>query len=185
VEWSQIAIAVVFAGIGLACLLAIPIGLPGTWILLALAALLELGDGAFARGPGDPITFGWRAIAIGVGLGALGEAIEAAAGMMGAKWGGATRRGMVGAFLGGIAGAILFSLLVPIPLVGTLIGALAGTFAGAFWAERTAERPRSSEENVRAAWAALLGRLAGTLGKLGIGVAVWAVLVVAAFTRPG
>jgi uncharacterized protein YqgC (DUF456 family) len=174
-EWSQVAIVGMFAGVGLACLLAIPIGLPGTWILLALAALLELAHP----------TFGWRAIAIGAGLAAAGEGLEAAAGILGAKWGGATRRGMIGAFAGGIAGAILGSPLIPIPLIGTLIGALLGTFAGAFYAEWTAERRRSRDANVRAAWAALLGRLAGTLGKLGFGVATFAVLVTAAFARAG
>jgi uncharacterized protein YqgC (DUF456 family) len=174
-EWSQVAIASVFAGVGLACLLAIPIGLPGSWILLAVAALLELAHP----------TFGWRAIAAAAGLAVVGEAIEAAAGVLGAKWGGATRRGMIGAFAGGIAGAVLGSPLIPIPLVGTLIGALLGTFAGALYAEWTAERRRSRDANVRAAWSALLGRLAGTLGKLGFGIAAFAVLLTAAFARAG
>jgi uncharacterized protein YqgC (DUF456 family) len=182
-EWGQLAIALVFAGLGLVCLLAIPIGLPGTWILLLLAAGLELADGVATRDAGGPETFGWRAVGIGVALALVGEAIEAAAGLLGAKWGGASRRGMVGAFVGGIAGAILFSPLIPIPLVGTLIGALVGTFAGAFWGEWTAERRRSRGESFRAASAAVVGRLAGTLGKLGFGVAVWAVLVYAAFAR--
>jgi uncharacterized protein len=179
-DWVHALVVLAFAIAGGACLLAIPIGLPGTWVLLALAALVELGDGVLVRGAAEPVTFGWRAIGIGVGLAAIGEGIEAVAGVLGAKWGGATRRGMVGAFLGGIAGAIVASPLIPIPVVGTLLGALLGTFGGALWAEWTAERRRSPNESVRAAGAAVLGRLAGTLGKLAVGVAVWAVLVAAA-----
>jgi uncharacterized protein YqgC (DUF456 family) len=176
-DWTQWLLVAGFAVAGGACLLAIPVGLPGTWLLLALAALVELGDGVVVRGDHAPITFGWRAIGIGVGLAAVGEALEAAAGVLGAKWGGASRRGMVGAFLGGIAGAIVASPLIPIPLVGTLFGALLGTFGGALWAEWTAERRRSPDESLRAAGAAALGRLAGTVGKLAFGVAVWALLV--------
>jgi uncharacterized protein len=184
-DWTHALVVFFFAIAGAACLLAIPIGLPGTWILLALAALVELGDGVLVRGPEAPITFGWRAIGVGVGLAAVGEAIEAAAGVLGAKWGGATRRGMVGAFAGGIVGAIVASPLIPIPLVGTLVGALLGTFAGALYAEWTAERRRSSQASVRAAGAAVLGRLAGTVGKLAIGVAVWVLLVWTAFAARG
>jgi uncharacterized protein len=184
-DWIHALVVLAFAIAGGACLLAIPIGLPGTWVLLALAALVELGDGVLVRGAAEPVTFGWRAIGVGAGLAAVGEALEAAAGMLGAKWGGATRRGMVGAFLGGVAGAIVASPLIPIPLVGTLIGALLGTFGGALWAEWTAVRRRSPEESLRAAGAAVLGRLAGTVGKLAFGVAVWALLVWTAVSLRG
>jgi uncharacterized protein YqgC (DUF456 family) len=183
-DWTHALVVLAFALAGGACLLAIPIGLPGTWILLALAAGLELGDGLVVRGAAEPVTFGWRAIGIGAALAAAGEALEAAAGVLGAKWGGATRRGMAGAFVGGIAGAIVASPLIPIPLVGTLIGALLGTFGGAFWAEWSAERRRSRGESLRAAGAAVVGRLAGTVGKLAFGVAVWVLLVwTAVFAR--
>jgi uncharacterized protein YqgC (DUF456 family) len=183
VDWSEATLVVFFAAIGAACLAAILLGLPGVWALLALAAIVELADGGLTIGADDPVTFGWSAIGIGAGLALVGEAIEAAAGAMGAKWGGASRRGMVGAFLGGIAGAVAGSVLIPIPLIGTLIGALAGTFGGAYWAERTGERQRSSEADLRAAGGALVGRLAGTFGKVGIGVAVWILIVYSAFTR--
>lgn len=176
-DWVQLAIALVFSLIGLACLLAVPLGLPGTWIVLALAAGIELVDGAAVGRSRDVVTFGWSTIGLGVVLAAVGEGIEALAGALGAKWGGATRRGMIGALAGGIVGAVLFSFLIPIPLLGTLAGALLGTFVGALLGEWTSERRRHSDENLRAAWAAVLGRLAGTFGKLGVGVVVWAVLV--------
>jgi len=184
-DWSQLAIALVFALLGLGCLLVVVLGLPGTWILLGLAVGVELFDGGAPGGAQDPVTFGWRVIAIGAVLAAIGEGLEALATWLGAGWGGATRRGMIGALVGGIVGAIVLTPLVPVPLLGTLIGALVGTFAGAVFGEWTAERRRSTDESLRAAWAAVLGRLAGTFGKLGIGVAVWVLLVYAAFTTPG
>ena len=179
-EWAGIVAAVVFAALGLACVLAVAFGLPGTWLMLGLAALLELADGAWLRAA-EPISFGWGPLGVGVALAGAGEIVEAVAGAAGARFGGATRRGMVGAILGGIVGALVFTLLVPIPLVGTLLGALVGTFVGALVGELTAERRRSPNENLRAALAAAAGRLAGTLGKLAFGVVAWVVLVRAAF----
>jgi uncharacterized protein YqgC (DUF456 family) len=155
------------------------IGLPGTWVLLALAAAFELVDGWLL--PGAPVTFGWGLIA-GCGvLGLVGEGIEAVAGVAGTKVGGGTRRGMVGAFVGGIAGAILLTPVIPIPVVGTLLGAMIGAFAGAFVGEATGPAARGREHNLRAAFGAAVGKLGGTLAKLAIGAVMWVLLVSAAF----
>ena len=180
-EWSAIAVAVFFALVGLVCLLTIPLGLPGTWLLLGQAALIELGDGVYLRAA-EPVTFGWTLLAGCAGLGLVGEVVEALAGVAGARWGGATRRGVIGAFLGAIVGAIALTPVIPIPIVGTLLGALVGTFLGALIGEVTAEQQRHPNENLRAALAASAGRLAGTLGKLGIGIAIWVLLVRAALS---
>ncbi len=180
VDWYAIAVVVVFALMGLVCVLLIPLSLPGTWLLLGVAVFIELVDSIW-RPAGKPMTFGWPVLASATALAGLGEVIEFAAGALGAKWGGATHRGVIGAIVGAIAGAILFSLLVPIPLIGTLLGALVGTFVGALIGEVTAEKRRHPRENVRAAIAASIGRLAGTLGKLAIGAVVWVLLVRAAY----
>jgi len=71
--------------------------------------------------------------------------------------------------------------LIPIPVVGTLLGALIGTFLGAFLGEVTSERQRHPNETLQAALAASVGRLAGTLGKLGVGIVIWILLTFAAF----
>ena len=168
------------AALGLACLLTIPLSLPGTWILLGLALVVELVDGVYLPAA-EPVTFGWGWLTVGAGLGLLGEVIETGAGAAGASWGGATRRGILGAIVGALVGAIALTPVIPIPLVGTLLGALIGTFLGALLGEVTSERQRHPGETLQAALAAALGRLAGTLGKLGIGVVIWALLVRAAF----
>ena len=178
-DWLQIALATLFALYGLACLFLVVLGLPGVWVLLGTAFAVELLDAVVLREPA--MSFGWKLLAVGGVIGLVGEGIEAAAGAAGAKLGGGTRRGMVGALVGGIAGAIVLTPLFPAPLLGTLLGALVGTFAGAWAGEATARKRRTRAETARAAFAAVLGSLAGRLGKLVTNVVVWMLLVRAAF----
>jgi uncharacterized protein YqgC (DUF456 family) len=172
-------LAALFAVVGVGCLVLVALGLPGTWMLLAAAVGIELIDGPVLGrgGPGSASTFGWPVLLIGAALGALGEVLEFLAGAAGAKMGGGTRRGMWGALAGGIIGAVVFIPLLPIPLLGSFAGALIGTFVGAFVAEATGPDVRAHRLTLRAALAAVVGRLAGTLGKLAVGVVVWVLLV--------
>lgn len=174
--WSLVAL---FSLFGAACLLLVVAGLPGTWLLVGVAVGIELLDGPLLGrgGPEAVVSFGWRPVSIAVGLGLLGEAIEFMAGAAGARLGGGTRRGMWGALAGGLVGAIVLTPVLPVPVLGTLAGALIGTFVGAFVAEATGPDARAHAHTARAALAAVMGRLAGTLGKLAAGVAVWILLV--------
>ena len=169
-----------FALVSLVCVVGVPLGLPGTWLMLGLALLLETIDGSFLAGDA-PQTFGWATLGVGAALAVVGEILEAGAGAAGTHLGGGTRRGMVGAIVGGLLGAILLTGLIPIPFIGTLIGAFVGTFAGALYAEATSEEARQNHETLKAAAGAALGRLAGTLGKTMLAVMIWVVLVRAAF----
>jgi uncharacterized protein len=89
---------------------------------------------------------------------------------------------MIGAFVGGVVGAIFFTGLLPIPIVGTIVGGLVGSFAGAWIGEASAEHQRHPQEKFQAALGAAAGKLAGTFGKLGAGVVIWLLLVYGAFT---
>ena len=181
-EWLPYVLATLFALAGLACLFLVVLGLPGTWILLALATGVELVDHWLL--PGDAaVTFGWRLVALCAGLAGVGEGIEALAGAAGTRLGGGTTRGMLGAFVGGIAGALFLTPLVPIPVLGTLVGAMAGAFLGAFVGEATHPDMRSHRHRLRAALGAAVGKLGGTLAKLAIGAVMWVLLVRAAFER--
>ncbi len=184
-EWLQLALSVLFALFGLACLLVVAIGLPGTWLLLGVAVLVECVDGAFvsAGASGSVESFGWRLLAICVGIGVVGEIAEAISGAAGAKLGGSSNRGMWGAILGGLIGAIALTPVIPIPLVGTLIGAVIGTFLGAWIAEATGPEARSTRETLHAALGAVVGRLGGILAKLAAGIAIWTLLVRELFGR--
>lgn len=179
-DWGALVFALAFALFGLVCLASVLPGLPGTWVLLAVAASAELLDG-WVTGSSAAVTFGWGRLALATGLALAGEAVEAAAGAAGTRLYGGTRRGMVGAFVGGIAGAILLTGLLPVPVLGTLVGALLGTFLGALAGELTTPERRGRDATLRAAVGAVLGRLGGTLGKLAAGAAAWIVLVAAAW----
>jgi len=179
-HWMAYVLAVLFAAAGLGCLVLVLIGLPGAWLLVGLALLLELADGWLLRAP-NTVTFGWGTIAGCAGLALAGELVEAVAGAAGTRLGGGSRRGMVGAFVGGIAGAIALTPLVPVPVLGTLVGALAGSFAGAWIGEATGPEARGREHNARAAFGAAAGRLGGTLGKVAFAAAAWLWLVREAF----
>jgi uncharacterized protein YqgC (DUF456 family) len=137
----------------------IPLGLPGLWVMLAAVV------GYMFLGP--PGSIGVWTIAIVAALAGLGELLELVlAGRYARKYGGSRRAGW-GAIIGSIVGAIIG---VPIPIVGSMIGAFLGAFAGAWVAELT----RSAELRgaTRVATGALLGRIAATAAKVGIGCAV-------------
>ena len=176
--WQAYVLVSFFALAGLACIASIPFGVPGMWIMLGLAVLVELGDTLVLPAP-QPVTFGWGLLGICGGLGVVAEIVEGGAGAAGTRYGGGTKRGMWGAILGGIVGAVLFTVVIPVPLLGSLVGALAGTFVGAFVGEATTPRgeERSVRGNLRAALGATVGRLAGTLGKTILATAIWALLV--------
>ena len=177
-EWISVAIGILFGILGLGCLLLTAIGFPGNWLLLALAVGSQLGIGAW--GPPGSSAEAWWAIGISGGLGILGEVLETTAGAAGTRAGGGSRRGMIGAVLGGILGSIALTPLIPIPLVGTLIGAILGTFVGALVAELTQKNPDDTSENpLKAATGATIGRLLGSMGKTFLGATMWVLLTFA------
>jgi uncharacterized protein YqgC (DUF456 family) len=140
-------------------LVMIPLGLPGLWVMLAavvgytfLAPLAGIGV--------------WT-IVIVAALAGLGELLELVlAGRFARKYGGSRRAGW-GAIIGSIVGAIVG---VPVPVVGSMIGAFLGAFVGAWVAELT--RNAELRGATRVATGALLGRIAATAAKVGIGCAV-------------
>jgi hypothetical protein len=173
-EWLGIGLALAFSLLGLVCILVTAIGLPGTWLMIALAVGLELLEGAL--GVAHDSTKVWWTIGICAAFALVGEVVETAAGAAGTRAGGGTRRGMVGAILGGIVGGLFLTPIVPIPLVGTLIGAMIGTFAGALVAELSAEQALGHGASMRAATGATIGRLVGTMGKTLVAAFAWVVL---------
>jgi uncharacterized protein len=186
-------IPALFTFVGGLCVLAIVGGLPGTWMLLAVAVLIELFDAHWLPVGANPSTFGWGILLGATALAALGEGLEVLSGMLGVKAGGGTKRGMWGSILGGLAGALGGTLILPIPVLGTIVGALLGTFLGALWGEMTSKeaplsadgselpQKRSARDAMKPALAATVSRALGTVAKTGIGATVWIVLSVAAF----
>jgi len=143
------------------CILLIPLGLPGTWLILGVA----VGYAALTHE-----SIGWVSIVVVGVLAIVGEVLEfMLAGRYARKYGGSKRAGW-GAIIGGMVGAFVG---IPVPVVGPMVGAFIGAFAGALLFE-LAGGTRAGPAT-RVATGALLGRVMAAAMKVGIGVvmAVW------------
>lgn len=158
----EIALVVLFVIVLVVGLAIIPFGLPGTVLIAADAAAY----GYFTHWHRLSLT----AVAVMIGLAILSEVVDNLLGVAGAKKHGSSKWGMLGAFVGSIAGAIVG---VPIPLVGSVVGAFLGMFLGAFAVEYYLQR--DTLRAARAGWGAFLGKVAATVFKLALGMAlvVW------------
>ena len=145
--------------------------LPGTWLMVLLAVLLEWWT------PSE-IVFGAAVLYGALALAVIGEVLEFVLGAAGARQSGGSKRGAALAILGGIVGAIMGTPL-PIPVLGTLIGACLGAFAGSLLGDLWAGRPL--RHSIGSGRGAAVGRFWGTIAKLGVGGAIVALLAVAPF----
>jgi hypothetical protein len=159
------------------CMLALISGLPGTWILIGTATLVDLIDRLWLPS-GAPLTFHPLTLAACALLAGVGELLEFLLSAAGAKKFGASARGMWGSVIGGMLGAIGGTFVIPI--VGTIIGAAVGTAAGAVIGELST-RDKTLAETAKPALGAVIGRVLGTLAKLPLGLVVWVTLAIAAF----
>jgi uncharacterized protein YqgC (DUF456 family) len=174
-------LAVLFVLLNLIALATNLLTLPGNWFIVITTLLFAwLVKSDSGRG------VSWWGAGVVVGLALLGELVEFAAGAAGAAKSGGSRRGMVlsivGAMIGSLAGAFL-GTAIPIPLVGNLIGAIVGGAAGAFGGAYLGEywKGKNESERLNISTAAMVGRILGTVGKLGIGAIMVVVTTVAAF----
>ena len=124
------------------------LGLGGTFLVIAAALVHALVTGF------DPI--GWRLLLILLGIALVGEAVEFVMGTFYAARKGATRWGVVGAFIGGLVGAAAGNGVVPV--AGAVLGSLAGAFAGAVLGEYL--RNERLEPSLRIGGHAFVGRIA-------------------------
>jgi uncharacterized protein len=142
----------------------IPLGLPGTWVMLAAG----VGYSILV-----PNSIGMTALIGTTVLAVLAEIWEfTLAGKYARKYGGSRRAGW-GAIIGGTIGAIVG---VPIPIIGPIIGAFAGSFLGALVFEYS--RGSGAHASTRVAWGALVGRAVAAALKVAIGlvIAIWLVI---------
>jgi uncharacterized protein YqgC (DUF456 family) len=152
---------ILLAAIMLISLFLIPLGLPGTWVMLAA------GVGYSLLVPGSISWFTLIAVTV---IAVIAEIFEfTLAGKYARKYGG-SRRASWGAIIGGTVGAIIG---VPVPVIGSIIGAFAGAFAGALVAEYS--RGTGAQASTRVATGALIGRAVASAMKVaaGIVIAVW------------
>ncbi len=157
--------------LALACtagLLLIPVGLPGTWLMIIAGLAYDWAV------PGRTYGIGSLAVVFTLALGA--ELLELA---FAKKWteqaGGSSRAGW-GALIGGLVGAIVG---VPVFLVGSMLGAFVGAFVGAWVMELSVHGDHGKSLTV--ARGALVGRIAATAAKLGAGTGIMAWLLLVAW----
>jgi uncharacterized protein YqgC (DUF456 family) len=140
-------------------------GLPGNWVLVATAAVVALIPGF------GELTWTWFFVVLGLAL--LGEAIESLLGLVVVAKKGGTRWGVVGSFLGGVAGVVFGSAVAP-PFGGVALG-FVGAFAGAVVGEYV--REQRSDEAVRVGFWAFVGRSLAIMGKIACGAGIVWILI--------
>lgn len=153
--------------VSLAGLVSLAFGLPGTFIILG-ASVLYGWYGGFSE-----ITV--RVIIILVVLALAGELIEFLLGILGSKKYESSNRAIAGSIIFGIIGAVMGA-----PFffgIGAVIGAFAGAFAGAILMELS--QGKKMDEAIKSGWGAFLGRVAGTISKGAVGIAMIAITVLA------
>jgi uncharacterized protein YqgC (DUF456 family) len=157
---------ILLAAILLVSLFIIPIGLPGTWVMLAAGVGYSLLV---------PDSIGWITLVGVTVIAVIAEIFEfTLAGQYARKYGG-SRRASWGAIIGGTVGAIVG---VPVPVIGSIIGAFAGAFVGALIFEYSGGS--GAEVSTRVAWGALIGRAVASAMKVGAGIAIAVWLLFAA-----
>ena len=166
----------IFMLLGFCCLLLIIAQLPGTWIMITLATLIQCANQAWLLPAGSIVSTAWWSIGIAFLIGIIGELIEFISSGVGAKAGGGSKRTAWGAIIGGMLGAILMTIIIPVPIIGTLIGVLIGCFLGAIIGDMTSKDRPTLSKSVVPAISATIGRVLGTTFKLIFGIFVWAIL---------
>jgi hypothetical protein len=160
--------AIILLGAALLGALAmIPLGLPGTWTMVAAALVYRLAV------PAGDITY----VTIGgvAALAVVAEVIELSVTARFARRYGGSRRAAWGAVIGGFVGVIVG---VPVPIVGPILAGLAGTFLGALIGEL--EWGTHHVAAARVAFGAVLGRVVASAIKVSVGVAIAGWVLVAA-----
>lgn len=143
-------------------LLLIPLGLPGTWVMV-LAGICY----AYLV-PGTSI--GIVAILGTLIVAVIAEVLEFTVAAKYTRMYGGSKRGAWGAIIGGLVGAITG---VPVPVIGSVLGAIAGSFVGALVGEYSGGAGEG--EAARAATGAAIGRAVAMGLKAGAGcvIAAW------------
>jgi uncharacterized protein len=133
-------------------------GLPANWLILAALGFWNWGHADMAAG--------WFFFAVLIALCVIGELVEFAAQLWGARQFGGSKRGawaaILGAIIGGVMGAPFFFGL----------GALPGSLIGAFTASLLVELSQgySLAAARHAAWGAMWNKIFGMVVKVGLGV---------------
>jgi uncharacterized protein YqgC (DUF456 family) len=141
-------------------------GLPGNWGLVGTALIIKL----------VPYfdSFTWVYFFVVLGLAIVAEVIESFLGLVVVAKKGGSRWGVLGSFVGGIAGVILGAAFIP--PVGSVLFGLAGAFAGAVLGEYLNEQ--KTETALKVGFWSFVGRSLAIMGKVAAGACIVWILIV-------
>jgi uncharacterized protein len=149
-------------------LIAVVLGLPGTWLILITSVLYSwLSNFSVIT---YQMLLGLLVLAVAA------EVVDFWSGLWGARRYGGSKKAMLGTLLGGLIGAII---LTPMVFgIGAVVGAFFGAFIGGFVVTYLEQRKMS--EAMRVGWGGLLGRVFamvfnGAAVISMIGLDVWAI----------
>ncbi|MDG2013135.1 MAG: DUF456 domain-containing protein [Pirellulaceae bacterium] len=154
-------------------------GLPGNWIMLALAGLWF-----WFADPESNLHIGPTILGAILLLAALGELFEFLASVLGTRTVGGERKAAVGGVIGSLVGSIMGAFLgIPIPFIGIIIGSLLFACLGALVGALIGEKLHGSDlsKSLKVGGAAFLGRLFGSLGKIALGSVILVVTITSLF----
>jgi uncharacterized protein len=156
--------------VALVGIILVALTLPGLWVMTAAAAVYAAVTRMSHIGMKTLIAL------IVLSLGA--ELLEIFLGGAAAKRAGGGKQAMAGAIIGGIVGGIFLSV-IPIPIISQIVGICLGSFAGAAIAELLGGK--GAGHAVRVGVGAAQGRFVGIVAKLGTGVVMFLLILVAGF----
>jgi uncharacterized protein YqgC (DUF456 family) len=134
--------------------------LPGSWVALVAIFIYALATGFSG--------IGWVMLLVMAAIAIVGEIIESLLGLVYVAHKGATKWGVLGAFVGGLVGAIAGSTVIP--FVGTVIFGLVGAFAGAVLLEYLYYR--SLDKALQTGFFAFIGKLSAMFVKFALGLVI-------------
>lgn len=147
---------IIFLLIALGGLALLPLGIPGTFIVVAGSGLAGLLTG------GELVSL--SLFLVFLGLAVLGEVLDWLFSLIVGKKYGTSTPGLIASFVGAIAGAIAG---LPLPVIGNLLGAFLGAFIGAFSVELFLRKDIG--DAVKSGLSVMFGKVFGSVFKVGIG----------------
>ena len=137
-------------------LLLIPLGIPGTWIMVGVLVI-----GTIQGQVGVLVLMGCLALAF------VAEALEFfIVKRLNIRYGG-SRLAFWGAIIGGFAGVFIG---LPVPIIGSIIAGFLGSVVGA--AAATLYETRKLDKTLRVSFGILLGRMWSAVAKVGVGIVI-------------
>jgi hypothetical protein len=146
------------------------LGFPGGWTALGIIVIYDLATGFSA--------VGWRWLVAMGAIMAVAELIEALLGLVYVKHKGATRWGVLGAFIGGLGGAIGGTFIIP--FIGSIIFGLVGAFAVAVLFEYIYYK--RLDHALQTGFFAFIGRLSAMFAKFTLSLANLGIFVYMSWT---